>query len=73
LAKLTFVDGVKLASEFTVQQMLERDMFDRRLKENKPISLKHLIGLREPWKEDSSGQLSFINFSQEESGWETFP
>lgn len=39
LAKLTFADVVKLASEFTVQQMLERDMFDRRLKENKPISL----------------------------------
>ncbi len=39
LAKLTFADVVKLASEFTVQQMLERDMFSRRLKENKPISL----------------------------------
>lgn len=39
LAKLSFADVVKLASEFTVQQMLERDMFDRRLKENKPISL----------------------------------
>lgn len=39
LAKLTFADVVKLASEFTVQQMLERDMFSRRLKDKKPISL----------------------------------
>lgn len=30
LAKLNFADVVKLASEFTVQQMLERDMFQRR-------------------------------------------
>ena len=39
LAKLTFGDVVKLASNFTVQQMLERDMFQRRLADNKPISL----------------------------------
>lgn len=39
LAKLTFADVIKLASHFTVQQMLERDMFERRLRENKPISL----------------------------------
>ncbi len=39
LAKLTFEDVIKLAAHFTVQQMLERDMFERRLKENKPISL----------------------------------
>lgn len=39
LAKLTFTDVIKLASHFTVQQMLERDMFERRLRENKPISL----------------------------------
>ncbi len=39
LAKLTFEEVVKLASNFTVQQMIERDMFQRRLKENKPIHL----------------------------------
>lgn len=39
LAKLTFADVIKLASHFTVQQMLERDMFERRLRENKPISM----------------------------------
>lgn len=39
LSKLTFEEIVKLASHFTVQQMLERDMFQQRLKANKPISL----------------------------------
>lgn len=39
LAKLTFAEVIKLAAHFTVQQMLERDMFERRLRENKPISM----------------------------------
>lgn len=39
LASLNFEDVVNLASHFTVQQMLERDMFDKRLRENKPIYL----------------------------------
>lgn len=39
LSELNFKDVVKLASNFTVQQMIERDMFDKRLKENKPIYL----------------------------------
>ncbi len=39
LAKLTFEEIIKLAGNFTVQQMIERDMFQRRLKENKPIHL----------------------------------
>ncbi|NOY15065.1 MAG: tyrosine--tRNA ligase [bacterium] len=39
LAKLNFEDVVKLASHFTVQQMIERDMFQQRLKANKPIHL----------------------------------
>lgn len=43
LAKLTFADVIKLASHFTVQQMLERDMFERRLKENKPISMHEFL------------------------------
>ena len=37
LSKLSSEEWVDLASNFTVQQMLERDMFDKRLKENKPI------------------------------------
>lgn len=39
LASLTFRDAVELASNFTVQQMIERDAFQRRLKENKPLYL----------------------------------
>ncbi len=37
LSKLTFEDVVNLASNFTVQQMLERDMFEKRMEEHKPI------------------------------------
>ena len=37
LSKLSFKDIVELSSNFTVQQMLERDMFIKRMKENKPI------------------------------------
>lgn len=37
LSKMTFEDVIDLASNFTVQQMLERDMFEKRLNENKPI------------------------------------
>lgn len=39
LSKMNFADVVKLASNFTVQQMLERDMFQKRLEEKKPIYL----------------------------------
>lgn len=39
LSKLTFEDVIGIASHFTVQQMLERDMFERRMSENKPIHL----------------------------------
>ena len=39
LAKLTFEDIIDIASNFTVQRMLERDMFEKRLKEGKPIYL----------------------------------
>jgi len=39
LSKLTFEDVVNLASNFTVQQMLERDMFEKRMKDGKPIFL----------------------------------
>ncbi len=37
LAKLNFEDLIGIASNFTVQRMLERDMFEKRLREEKPI------------------------------------
>ena len=37
--KITFKDLTTVASHFTVQQMLERDMFQKRLAEQKPIYL----------------------------------
>ncbi|TSC69833.1 MAG: tyrosyl-tRNA synthetase, partial [Parcubacteria group bacterium Gr01-1014_70] len=37
LSKLDFGKLVELASNFTVQQMLERDMFEKRMRENKPL------------------------------------
>ena len=37
LSKLTFKDSIELASNFTVQRMLERDIFERRIKEEKPL------------------------------------
>ena len=37
--KLRFQDLIELSSNFTVQQFLERDMYQKRLKEGKPISL----------------------------------
>ncbi|OGL29382.1 tyrosine--tRNA ligase [Candidatus Saccharibacteria bacterium RIFCSPHIGHO2_02_FULL_47_12] len=37
LSKLTFEDSIELASNFTVQQMIERDAFQKRLKEKKPL------------------------------------
>jgi tyrosyl-tRNA synthetase len=43
LSKLKFADILKLATNFTVQQMLQRDMFDRRIKENAPISLQEFL------------------------------
>ena len=39
LGKLKYVDVLGQASNFTVQQMIERDMFQKRLKEGKPIYL----------------------------------
>lgn len=43
LDKLTFKDVVMLASNFTVQQMIERDMFKERIKEGKPIALHEFL------------------------------
>lgn len=39
LSKMTFEDVIELASNFTVQRMLERDMFEKRIEEQKPIYL----------------------------------
>ncbi len=38
LSKLRWEDILTLSSHFTVQQMLHRDMFDKRMKENTPIN-----------------------------------
>ena len=37
LGKMNFGDVLELASHFTVQRMMERDMFEKRLEEEKPI------------------------------------
>jgi tyrosyl-tRNA synthetase len=43
LAKLTFEDVINLASNFTVQQMIERDMFEKRMTSGKPLYLHELF------------------------------
>ncbi len=43
LSKLTFADVVELAAHFTVQQMIERDFYQQRLKQNKPIYLHEFL------------------------------
>jgi len=43
LAKLSFEDVVKLASHVTVDQMLKRDMFEKRMAEGKPVYLHEFL------------------------------
>ena len=43
LSKLSFTNIVELAQQFTVQQMIERDMYQLRLKEGKPIGLHEFL------------------------------
>lgn len=43
LSKLTFADVLKLMSQTTIQRLLERDLFDRRLKANDPIRFHELL------------------------------
>jgi tyrosyl-tRNA synthetase len=43
LSKLRFEDILKLSGNFTVQQMIQRDMFQRRLKEDMPISVQEFM------------------------------
>ena len=39
LSKLSFEEGLEIAAEFTLQQMIERDMFEERIKKGQPIHL----------------------------------
>jgi len=43
LEDMTFSDILEVSSEFTVQQMLKRDMFQKRLKEDRPIHLHEFL------------------------------
>ncbi|MDP3785276.1 MAG: tyrosine--tRNA ligase [bacterium] len=43
LSKLRMEDLISLAGNFTVQQMMERDMFQKRVKEGKPIHLHEFL------------------------------
>ena len=43
LSKLTFEDVINISSNFTVQQMIERDMFQERLKAEKPLYLHEMF------------------------------
>lgn len=43
LNKLNLVDLLNLFGKFSVQQLIERDIFQNRIKENKPINLREFI------------------------------
>ena len=43
LNKLTLVDILNIAQHFTVQQLIERDMFQERLKNNESINLREFL------------------------------
>lgn len=43
LSKMNFAEVLELASSMTVQQMLERDMFSRRMEEGKPIYIHEFM------------------------------
>jgi tyrosyl-tRNA synthetase len=43
LSKLSLDEVMSLSSQFTVSHMLERDMFEKRLRENKPIFLNEFL------------------------------
>jgi tyrosyl-tRNA synthetase len=43
LAALSFEDIINLSSNFTVQQMIERDMFDKRIKSGLPLYMHELF------------------------------
>ncbi len=43
LSKLGFADVLELAGNFTVQQMMQRDMFQERVRNNKPIGIHEFL------------------------------
>jgi tyrosyl-tRNA synthetase len=43
LGKLNFAEIIEIASNLTVQQLLERDMFEKRMNEGKPIGLHEFL------------------------------
>ena len=43
LGKMKFEDVLSLASNMTVQQMLERDMFKKRMEEGRPVSIHEFL------------------------------
>lgn len=43
LGKMKFEDILSLASKMTVQQMLERDMFKKRMEEGRPVSINEFL------------------------------
>lgn len=43
LNKLTLVDILDIAGHFTLQQMLERDLYQERLKNNEPLNLREFM------------------------------
>lgn len=43
LGKMNFADVLSLASNMTVQQMLERDMFEKRIEEGKPVYIHEFM------------------------------
>lgn len=43
LSKLSFEDIARIASNFTVQQFIERDLFQKRIKEGNPIHLHEFL------------------------------
>lgn len=43
LSKMSFEDVIHLSSNFTVQQMLERDMFERRIEAGEPVHLHEFL------------------------------
>ncbi|MBN2100354.1 tyrosine--tRNA ligase [Candidatus Dojkabacteria bacterium] len=43
LDKMNFQDVIELASEFTVQQMIKRDMFQKRINEDRPIFIHEFM------------------------------
>ena len=43
LTKLTFTELLELFGRFSIQQLIERDIFQKRIKENKPVNLRESI------------------------------